>query len=184
MVVIDEVLGESVEDNSWLVDVVDITTVDVDSIIDVELVSCEMIVVETGVMVELVTEVVEKCGTVVGRTVVNVITVDVDLGTEVVDGDGLSQIIYSQSNVYEPALITNTCKQFILTIESNNKINLNFQQLTLTKSCSDKGPLINATSLPLEDDLLYTKLKSSAATMKLPEEKNSKSPFKILVFPS
>ena len=70
-----------------------INTVGVDSVIVVELVDCEMIVVETGVMVELVTDVVVAGGTVLERIVVDVITVNVGSDIEVDDGDGVSQIV-------------------------------------------------------------------------------------------
>ena len=107
------VLGEGVEANSWLLDIEGTSTVD--SVIDVELVDCGMVVVETGVMVELVTDVVETGvmvelvtgvvetgGTVLERIVVDVvITVDVGSEIEVIDGDGVSQIVYSQCKVYE-----------------------------------------------------------------------------------
>ena len=52
-----------------------------------------MTVVETGVMVELVTDVVVAGGTVLERVVVDVITVDVGSDIEVDDGDGASQIV-------------------------------------------------------------------------------------------
>ena len=68
-----------------------------------------MTVEETGVMVELVTDVVEAGGTVLERIVVNVITVDVGLEIEVVDGDGVSQIVYSQCIVYESGVMRNAC---------------------------------------------------------------------------
>ena len=77
--------------------------------IDVELVDCEMMVVETGVMVELVADVVIAGGTVLVSIVVDVITVDVGSNIEVVDGDGASQIVYSQCNVYESEERRNAC---------------------------------------------------------------------------
>ena len=100
-------LEEGVEVNSWLVDVEGTNTVDVDSVIDVKLVDCKMTVEETGVMVELVTNVVEAGGTVLERIVINVITVDVGLEIEVVDGDGVSQIVYSQCIVYKSGVMRN-----------------------------------------------------------------------------
>ena len=68
-----------------------------------------MTVVETGVMVELVTDVVVAGGTVLERVVVDVITVDVGSDIEVDDGDGASQIVYSHSNMYDPGVMKNAC---------------------------------------------------------------------------
>lgn len=102
------VLGESVEDNSCLVDIVGANIVDVDCVIDVERVNGEMTVVEISVTIELVVGVVEEGAIVVGRIAVDVISVDAGSVTVVDDGNGVSQILYSQSNAYELALITRT----------------------------------------------------------------------------
>jgi len=66
-----------VEIKSWLVDDVGTNTMDEDCVIKVELVGCEMTVVETGVMIELVVGIVAMMEVVVeaGGIVVN--TVDV-----------------------------------------------------------------------------------------------------------
>lgn len=102
----------------------DINTVVVDSVIDVELVDCEMTVVETGVMVELVTDVVVAGGAVLERVVVDVIIVDVGLDIEVVDGDGASQIVYSQCNVYDSGVKRNTCNSINNENLHSNSINI------------------------------------------------------------
>ena len=96
-------------------------------------------------------ELVEEGNTIVDKTVLDVITATVDVcsGIKVVDGDGVSQILYSQSIVYEPSSRTRACETS-LTIKGTAET----QQLTLIISCSSKGPSINATSTPLEDDLL------------------------------
>ena len=134
-------------------DVVGSTTTDVDSVNIVELVDC---------VVEI--DVVEEGDIVVDRVVVDATVVEVGSETEeVIDGNGASQILYSQLTVYGPASVkTNACNR-VLTIETND--GTIFQQLTLMNSCSDKGPLINTTSVPVEDETLYTKVKSSASIM-------------------
>ena len=85
-------------------------TTDVDSVNKVELVDCEVTAVEIVVMVELV---VEEGDAVVDRIVVDTITVDVGSEIdEVIDGNGVLQILYSQLAVYELALKPCTCKQY------------------------------------------------------------------------
>ena len=64
-----------------------INTVDGDSVIVVELVDCEMTVVETGVMVELVTNVVVAGGTVLER----IVELKVTLGIE--DDSGITEVV-------------------------------------------------------------------------------------------
>ena len=134
-------------------DVVGSTTTDVDSVNKVELVDC---------VVEI--DVEEEGDIVVDRVVVDAIVVEVGSETEeIIDGNGATQILYSQLTVYGLASVkTNTCNK-ALAIKSNG--GTKFQQLTLMNSCSDKGPLINTTSVPVEDETLYTKVKSSATIM-------------------
>ena len=97
------------------------STTDVDSVSEVELVDCEVTAVEIGIMVELV---VEEGDTVVDRIVVKATTVDVGSEIEeVIDGNGVSQILYSQLAVYyEPAWI-NIHLQTVSTTETNNDTN-------------------------------------------------------------
>ena len=86
------------------------STTDVDSVNEVELVDCEVMAVEIGIMIELV---VEEGDTVVDRIVVKATTVDVGSEIdEVIDGNGALQILYSQLAVYELALKPYTCKQY------------------------------------------------------------------------
>lgn len=56
--------------------------------------------------------IVEESSTVPGKILVNVCVVNIDLVTEVIDDDGVSQILYSQYNLYEPILIINICKNY------------------------------------------------------------------------
>ena len=96
------------------------STTDVDSVNEVELVDCEATAVEIGIMVELV---VEEGDAVVDRIVVKATTVDVGSEIEeVIDGNGVSQILYSQLAVYELAWI-NKHLQTVSTTETNNDTN-------------------------------------------------------------
>lgn len=116
--VVVEIAEDLVEVELVLLKLGEVSTVDLDSTTEVELVGCVLMVVEAGIIVvELVIGVVEEGGIAVGRTVVNAIVVDVGSQAEAVDGNGTSQILYSHCTVYEPGVRRSTCNNI------NSKLN-------------------------------------------------------------